>query len=301
MDQMDVRDFEVTTPDGRTLACQEGGALDGFPVLVHWGTPMGRMLFVDHVRDASERGIRLVSFDRPGYGGSSPLVDRTVADVAHDTELVANAIGAGRFGTWGISGGGPHALACAALLPTRVTAAASLAAVAPWGADGLDWYAGMGEDNVEEFGAALDGRDRLAPLLEDLRTQMLESDSKNAMEGFESLLSEPDKKAAAGGDIGRFLDANSRAGLAVSAEGWIEDDLAFTKPWGFEFDRIRVPVLLWQGVQDLMVPPDHGRWLAERIPNVDARISEEDGHLTLITSRVPETHQWLQQKSGIVT
>ena len=295
-----MRDFEVTTPDGRTLACQEGGAPDGFPVIVHWGTPMGRMLYEAHVRDAEERGIRLVSFDRPGYGGSSPLPGRSVADIANETELVADAIGAMRFATWGISGGGPHALACAALLPTRVTAAASLAAVAPYEAEGLDFLAGMGEDNIEEFGAALEGREALEPMLEKWRAQMAESDSDNALEGFESLLSEPDQEVASSGDVGRFMSANGKACLERSAEGWIEDDLAFTQPWGFEFDRIRVPVLLLQGVQDLMVPPDHGRWLAERIPNVEARISEEHGHLTLITTGVEEAHSWLLEKSGIV-
>ena len=296
-----MRDFEVTTPDGRTLACQEGGAPDGFPVIVHWGTPMGRTLYEAHVRDAEERGIRLVSFDRPGYGGSSPRPGRRVADMANETELIADAIGAMRFATWGISGGGPHALACAALLPTRVTAAASLAAVAPYEAEGLDFLAGMGEDNVEEFGAALEGRETLEPMLEKWRAEMVESDSDNALEGFESLLSEPDQAVASSGDVGRFLMANGKACLERSAEGWIEDDLAFTQPWGFEFERIRVPVLLLQGVQDLMVPPDHGRWLAGRIPNVEARISEEHGHLTLITAGVEEAHSWLLQKSGIVT
>lgn len=296
-----MRDFDVTTPDGRTLACQEGGALDGFPVIVHWGTPMGRMLYDAHTRDAEERGIRLVSFDRPGYGGSSPRPDRTVADVAYDTEAVADSIGADRFATWGISGGGPHALACAALLPTRVTAAASLASVAPWGVEGLDFLDGMGEENVTEFGAADEGRDVLVPLLEEWRQMMVTSSSHNALEGFESLLSPPDLEVANDGEVGRFLSANSRLGLADSAEGWVEDDLAFTRPWGFEFERIRVPVLLWQGVQDFMVPPDHGRWLADRIPNVEAHISDDDGHLTLITSRVPDTHAWLLEKSGVVT
>lgn len=297
---MDVRDFEVTTPDGRTLACREGGAADGFPVIVHWGTPMGRMLFDDHARRAEEQRIRLVSFDRPGYGRSSPLPGRTVADMAQETALVADAIGAERFATWGISGGGPHVLACAALLPTRVTAAASLASVAPFEAEGLDWYAGMGEDNVKEFGAAVKGRDALQPMLEELRERLLTAQPDNALEGFESLLSPPDKEVATGTEVGRFMSANTKMALESSAEGWIEDNLAFVRPWGFRFDRIRVPVLLWQGVQDQMVPPDHGRWLAGRVPNVDARILEEDGHLTLVTTRIPETHEWLLEKSGIV-
>jgi pimeloyl-ACP methyl ester carboxylesterase len=171
--------------------------------------------------------------------------------------------------------------------------------VAPWNADSLDWLAGMGEDNVEEFGAALKGRDALEPLLADWREQTLASESDNALEGFESLLGGPDKEAATG-ELGRFFSSNTKAGLQSSAEGWIEDDLAFTQPWGFEFANIRVPVLLWQGVHDQMVPPDHGRWLAERIPNVDARITDDDGHLTLMTTRVADTQAWLAEKSGLV-
>jgi pimeloyl-ACP methyl ester carboxylesterase len=259
---------------------------------------MGRSLYHAHVRDAEQDGIRLISFDRPGYGGSTPRPGRTVADIAQDTEAVADAVGAKRFATWGISGGGPHALACAALLPTRVTAAASLAAVAPWSVEGLDWYGGMGEDNIEEFGRALDGRDSLQPYIDENARAMLAAPVGSSFDALESLISGPDKEALAT-DVGRFLDTNTRAAVEDSSEGWIEDDLAFVEPWGFELESIHVPVLLWQGVHDLMVPPDHGRWLAERIPGVDARISEDDGHLTLITTRVPETHAWLLEKSGV--
>lgn len=295
-----MNEFELSTPDGRTLACQEAGPPDGLPVFVHWGTPMGRMLFEDHIADAENKKIRLISFDRPGYGGSSPLVDRRVAAIADDTAVIADAIGAERFATWGISGGGPPALACAALFPTRCTAAAVFAGAAPSDAEGLDWMAGMGEDNVIEYNAAFEGRDKLEPLLESIRRQILESESDNAFEELESLLSPPDKIVMKSTHVGRFVTANMKAGLASSAEGWIEDDLSHVKPWGFQLDAIRIPVLYWHGTQDLMVPTDHGRWFADHIPNVEAHISEVDGHLTLITTRVPEAHAWLLEKSGIV-
>src|SRR5690348_5574117 len=140
-------------PDGRTLRVHEAGAAEGPVVLVHQGTPMSGRLYEPHMRDAEKRGIRLLAYDRPGYGGSSPAPDRSVADAAADSAALADALGIERFAVWGISGGGPHALACAAQLPDRVVATASLASVAPIDAEGLDWLAGMGEMNLEEFAA----------------------------------------------------------------------------------------------------------------------------------------------------
>src|SRR5262249_35745471 len=122
---------DVTTPDGRTLRVHEAGPADGPTVLVHQGTPMSGILYAAHAGNAEEHGIRLLACDRPGYGGSTPAPGRSVADVATDVRAVADQLGVGRFAVWGISGGGPHALACAALLPDRVVAVGSLASVAP--------------------------------------------------------------------------------------------------------------------------------------------------------------------------
>src|SRR6202046_3829688 len=134
----------VQTSDGRTLAVEDSGDPAGRPVLVHNGTPNSRHLYGPNVRDAAERGLRLIGYDRPGYGGSSPQPGRTVADCAADVRAICDALGITRLVTWGISGGGPHLLATAALLPDLVVAAASLASLAPFDAGGLDWFAGMG-------------------------------------------------------------------------------------------------------------------------------------------------------------
>src|SRR5207247_7425926 len=120
-----------TSPDGRPLGLTTAGAADGPVVLAQQGTPMTGLLFEPHVRDAEERGIRLVSYDRPGYGGSTAAPDRSVADAAADVRAIADALEVEQLAVWGISGGGPHALACAAILPDRVVAVASLASVAP--------------------------------------------------------------------------------------------------------------------------------------------------------------------------
>lgn len=241
--------------------------------------------------------MRLVSHDRPGYGESDRLPGRSVADVAADVAAIADHLGIDRFATWGISGGGPHALACAALLPDRVTAAATLASVAPFGGEGLDFLAGMGEDNVTEFTLALNDHDGLRRLLEEWRPQILAAAPEQVFDMVESVVSDVDKAALSGG-LAEFFHACDAVGQHHGVDGWYDDDLAFAKPWGFDLASIRVPVLLWQGREDLMVPFGHGEWLADRIPNVEARLLDDEGHLSLAVNRVADTHEWLTSRSS---
>jgi pimeloyl-ACP methyl ester carboxylesterase len=282
----------VRAKDGRELRIVEAGAADGLAVLVHNGTPMSRLLFRPCVEDAEQRGIRLIGYDRPGYGGSTPHPGRKVADAARDVAAIADALDIDRLATWGISGGGPHALACAALLPERVVAAASLASVAPYPAEGLDWFAGMGEANVAEFGLTLEGREALEPFLRHERDAMLAAGPAGLAEAMWTLLS-PTDHAVLTGETADYMFEAFRAGNEERLDGWLDDDLAFAKPWGFELEQIEVPVLLWQGAEDRFVPFAHGEWLARRIPALDARLSHDDGHLTLLVRRLGEVHGWL--------
>jgi pimeloyl-ACP methyl ester carboxylesterase len=282
----------VGAEDGRVLCVVEGGDAKGKPVFVLHGTPESRLLYGPHVADASERGIRLISYDRPGYGGSSPMPGRKVADVTKDVASIADHLGVERFAVWGISGGGPHALACAALLPKRVVAAASLASPAPYPSPGLDWLSGQGEDNVAEFGAAMGGPKQLDRFLAPLRELLLKGNPEGMAKILETLLP-PVDKAAMSGELGDFLALSMKEGIRPGHEGWKEDDLAFISDWGFKPSDVSVPVLLWQGKEDKMVPFAHGLWLADHIPGVETRLSQEDGHLTLIQRRIPETHAWL--------
>jgi pimeloyl-ACP methyl ester carboxylesterase len=282
----------VRAKDGRELRIVQAGAADGLAVLVHNGTPMSRLLFRPCVEDAEQRGIRLIGYDRPGYGGSTPHPGRTVADASRDVAAIADALDIDRLATWGISGGGPHALACAALLPERVVAAASLASVAPYPAEGLDWFAGMGEANLAEFGLTLEGRDTLEPFLRHERDAMLAAGPAGLAEAMRTLLS-PADHAVFTGETADYMFEAFRAGNEERLDGWLDDDLAFAKPWGFELEQIDVPVLLWQGAEDRFVPFAHGEWLARRIPAVDARLSRDDGHLTLLVRRLGEVHGWL--------
>jgi pimeloyl-ACP methyl ester carboxylesterase len=211
---------------------------------------------------------------------------RRVVDCAADVAAILDAVGAERCYTVGTSGGGPHSLACAAALPERTRASGTIAGVAPWGESDLDFLAGMGPENVEEFGAALEGEERLRPVLERWAVELADVTPEQIAESLGGLVSDVDKRALTG-ELARWFVDSSREALRVSIDGWLDDDLAFTRPWGFDLGSIEVPVLLRQGEQDLMVPPAHGRWLAARIAGVDARIDPSHGHISLGASLGP--------------
>jgi pimeloyl-ACP methyl ester carboxylesterase len=285
-------EHRIKTPDGRTLAVQEGGDPDGKPVLAHNGTPNSRQLYAPHVTDAAARGIRLISYDRPGYGESSPQPGRTIASAADDVRAICSALGISRLAAWGVSGGGPHVLACAALLPDLVAAAASLASLAPYPADGLDWFAGMGQENVDDFKLAIADPAASRAKAEQDRAGMLSASAEDLHTQFATLLS-PTDAAVLTGAVAEYLALCVRDGLAPGVEGWTEDGLAMAGPWGFSIADITVPVLVMHGREDQFVPFGHGQWLAAHVPGAQARLLDHDGHLTLTESRIGEVHSWL--------
>jgi pimeloyl-ACP methyl ester carboxylesterase len=285
----------VVSVDGRDLAVLDAGDESGPAVIGSHGTPGSALIWRGVVEDAEARGMRVIGYDRPGYGKSDPDPGRRVADAAADVAAIADAFEIERFAVVGGSGGGPHALACAALLPDRVVAAASLAGVAPYPAEGLDWLDGMGQDNLDEFAATLEGRETLEPFLRKQADGMLSAEPETLVEALASLCSPPDVAVLTGEFAEYLLDATRRA-ISESLEGWIEDDFVFMEPWGFELGDIAVPVQLWHGVEDRFVPVAHGRWLAERIPGVETHISEEDGHLSIQLGRVGDVNAWLLER-----
>ena len=278
----------ISLPDGRRLELHEAGDPDGFPVIVHHGTPGSGVLYDRWESD----GVRLIGFDRPGYGGSSRKLGRDIAAVAADVEGVADALELERFATWGISGGGPHALACAALCGRRLTAAASLAAVAPWGAEGLDWFAGMGEDNVKEFDLVLAGEEALRPSIERDRAELLGTTPDGLRETFATLLG-PADLAATTGSLAQWLYDSMTHGIRDTGHGWTDDNLAFVASWGFDLAAIDRPVLVVQGGDDRFVPSPHGDWIAARVPGREAWLDNAHGHLTILEDLVPDVHAWL--------
>jgi pimeloyl-ACP methyl ester carboxylesterase len=281
----------ITLADGRLLDIADAGG-DGRVLLFHHGTP-GSVTPLPHLAEAAGRcGLRMVTYSRAGYGASSRRAGRTVADVVTDVEQVLDHLGVDRCATGGWSGGGPHALAMAALLPDRTTGALVIAGVAPYDADGLDFMAGMGEQNVEEFGGALEGEDGLRSFLESQLSGMQHADGPGLIEEMSSLLPDVDR-ALLTDEFGESLSANIREGLRTGVDGWLDDDLAFTRPWGFDLGAITVPVQLWQGTEDLMVPFAHGRWLADHVAGVDAHLLEGEGHLSVGVGAVDQMFEAL--------
>jgi len=283
------------TPDGRTLAIEDTGDPAGRPVLVHNGTPNSRHLYGPAAADAAARGLRLIGYDRPGYGGSTPQPGRTVADCAADARAICAELGIERLAMWGVSGGGPHVLACAALLPDLVTAAASLASLAPADAEGLDWFDGMGQDNADDYRLLRTDPDAVRAKLESDREQALAASAADLAKMLQTLLT-PTDAAILTGEFAEYLAYADREGLAPGTQGWWDDGVAHASPWGFELSAIGVPVLLMHGRHDQFVPFGHGQWLAARIPGVDARLLDHDGHLTLETNRIGEVHAWLAER-----
>jgi pimeloyl-ACP methyl ester carboxylesterase len=285
----------IPMENGRELSFKTWGEKKGLPVVVHHGTPGSGSLFAPWIKHAESRGLQLISYDRPGYGGSTPDPGRSVADAARDVAAIAEFLGLQRIAVWGASGGGPHSLACAALLPDLVVAGATLASPAPYAAPGLDWLAGMGQDNIEEFGAALEGRDSVAKYIEGQVPALLSSDTEEMVVEMRSLLS-PIDAAAFTDDFGDYLLENLRAGIEQRRDGWIDDDQAFIQDWGFDIAEIKIPVLIVHGGQDKFVPLSHSEWLAGHIGTAETSFFPDEGHLSLARYHVAEIDEWLLNK-----
>lgn len=290
-----MKEQAVRPEPGRKLQVREEGDPTGKPVFVLHGTPGSRLMYGPIVADAAKKGLRLISYDRPGYGGSTPQPGRRVVDTAADVAAIAAALGLERFGVWGHSGGGAPALACAAVLGSRVVGAASLSGVAPYPAEGLDWIAGSGELNETDFRLML--RDRNAWEIKNRkdREEMLNWNADQLREGLASLCSDVDKQALTD-EFVAFLLAQGREGLRPGNEGMKDDNLSEIKPWGFDLAKIRVPVQIWHGGRDRFVPVTHGQWVSARIPNADVHLERDQGHLTVFLRRVPLAQSWLAAK-----
>ena len=270
----------IPLPDGREIDVLTTGPEDGFPLVVHEGTPSGLVLNSKLAGAAAERGLRPVLMARPGYERSTPRPGRRVRDVAADVAGVLDALGAGAFVSIGMSGGGPHSLGCAALLPGRCLAAASVAGVGPYLADGLDFLAGMGAENVTEFGLAARGAAALTRYLDQEAVALREVTGEQVAAALGGLISAADAGVLAG-EFAAELAASLRASVRAGVAGWRDDDLAFTVDWGFSLDALAGRAAIWQGDQDRMVPYAHGQWLAAYIPGARVHLEPGAGHLTM--------------------
>ncbi|WP_424214512.1 alpha/beta fold hydrolase [Streptomyces sp. BI20] len=281
----------VRAADGRALTVETMGDPEGRPIFLLHGTPGCRLGPTPRGMTLYHRGIRLISPDRPGYGGSDRLPGRTVADAAADVAAVADALGLDRFAVVGRSGGAPHALACAALLPDRVTRTAALVALAPRDAEGLDWFEGMTPFNVREYTTAGHDPDTLIARLTE-RADAIRVDPGRLLYELRHELSPDDRAYIADANLRRMLELNYQEAVRVSAWGWIDDALALARPWGLDPADIPGPVLLWHGEQDVFSPIGHSRWLAERIPRAIAAFDPRGAHFAALGA-LPRILLWL--------
>ncbi|MGO9780360.1 MAG: alpha/beta fold hydrolase [Streptosporangiaceae bacterium] len=278
---METEHATIQLTDGRTVEVLAYGPRDGLPLVTHHGTPAGGLVsFPLAIDTEAARRLRTIHFARPGYGQSTPRPGRRAADVAADVAEILDALDVETFITWGRSGGGPHALACAALLPGRCLAAASIAGVAPRDAEGLDWTAGMGPENVQEFTAAERSPAELTAFLEKEAAALATVTGADIIEGLGGLIGGADK-AVLTGEYADYQAESFRAALRHGIAGWYQDDMAFVAPWGFALSGDLAPIAVWQGDQDRMVPFGHGQWLAGHIPGAHAHLLPGEGHLSL--------------------
>jgi pimeloyl-ACP methyl ester carboxylesterase len=288
---MNETEIPVPARDGRRLTAAAYGPHDGHPVISMHGTPGSRLQAPPDVSLLDRTGIRLITYDRPGYGASTRHKGRRVVDAAVDVATVADAFAVQRFAVLGFSGGGPHALAAAALLPDRVTRCAAVASVAPMDAQGLDFFAGMSPGNLEEFDAALAGLDTLEIALDAVAGAVAE-DVYAFLAALRADLPEVDAAVLDRPDVNQLYADSVGEGLREGPGGWVDDDLAFAAPWGFDVGRISVPVGVWHGTLDTLVPVAHAGWLAQVVPGAEGHLVVGAGHLGML-DQLGEIFVWL--------
>ncbi|MEO7262107.1 MAG: alpha/beta hydrolase [Jatrophihabitantaceae bacterium] len=280
----------ITASDGRSLGVAQWGDPEGSALFSLHGTPGSRFGRPPDEAGLERAGLRVVTYDRPGYGVSDRLPGRRVVDCAQDVATIADALGIGRFAVTGGSGGGPHALAVAARLGSRVTAAECRVGAAPFDAEGLDWWAGMDPKNVQEFGWAIEGEqvlhENLARLAQQDLARIAQDPSKILSDDWQ--LADADRDKLARPDVQLVFVEAMRGAFAAGAWGWVDDDLAFLTGWGFGLDEIDVPVTVRYGAQDVLVPAGHGDWLASHVPAATVVVHTEGGHLSDPDTQIEE-------------
>lgn len=270
----------VTVSDGRSLDVLAGAPGPSTGLLFHHGTPGNAPRYRNWFAAVEARGLRPLAYSRPGYATSTRHPGRSVASAVADSVELLDQLGIGDFYSVGGSGGGPHSIACAALLPDRCRAAAALVTIAPWGAPGLDFYADMAQINLDEFGASLAGEQALRELLAVEGEPFRHVTGQGMVEALGDALPAADQ-AVATGEWAENEAFGLRRALERGFDGWVDDDLAFVQPWGFDLAAIRVPVHIWQGELDRLVPWSHGEWLAQHIPGARFTLAPGEGHFSL--------------------
>jgi pimeloyl-ACP methyl ester carboxylesterase len=271
----------IGVSDGRRVAIDCLGDPKGFPVFLLHGTPGSHSGPVPRASLLYQLGVRLISYDRPGYGDSDRHKGRNVAAAAWDVLDIADRLGLDTFGVVGRSGGGPHALACAALIgEMRLRSVAVLVGLAPSNATGIDWFEGMADSNVHEYElAALDEDEAVVADLT-RRADEISQDPESLLNALEKEMADDDRRIASDVGIRRHLVETYREAIKNGPGGWIDDVLAFRSPWGFELGKITTPVRLWHGDQDVFSPIAHSHWMADKIPSANIEVGLGAAHFS---------------------
>lgn len=281
---VDARTHIVRLPDGRQLEVRDVGSREGAPLLFYPCTPSAAVSCELLEGPATSRGFRMICYSRPGYGRSTPRFDPAealVANDAADTAAVLDSLGIRQFVALAWSGGGPRAFACAALLPDRCVAAASVASLVPPGAEGTSLEAGMRQENVAEFQAAAEGLDALAANIEQQIAPLVGATDAQLLEFFAAMLSPPDQRALQT-ELGDYLVRTMRHSLRQGPIGWRDDTLSALRPWGFSLADIAVPMTIYHGTEDGNLDPSQAVWLHEHVPSSRLHLLDGEGHVSLM-------------------
>jgi pimeloyl-ACP methyl ester carboxylesterase len=268
---------EFTLSSGITLEYLDNGVDSQNAILLHHGTPGCALAWEEWV--GHERDVRAIAVTRPGYGNSKRNAGRSVATDLHLQSEILNNFGVEKFVSIGWSGGGPHALNMTR--EPRCVAAFTLAGVGEFGREDLNFLEGMGPENHEEFGEAVKGEKEISAWMDINALPMKAVTGSQIIEAFGGLIGDADKKALTA-EFAEEMAAAMRHSISVSYAGWIDDDLAFCQPFGFDIESIDKPVIIWQGDEDFMVPQAHGEWLHKHIPNSQLKFVPGHGHISLV-------------------
>ncbi len=268
-----------TTKDGNRIDYFDSKQGDGL-LIYHHGTPAAGPMDDFIVDTASKNNLRVVELVRPGYGNSTRIKGRNVAQIADIAIELADHLGHDKFVSMGWSGGGPHVLATVSHKSNRCLAGVCIAGVAPFEAEGLDFLANMGEDNIVEFGAALESEEALSNFMDSAYRVLKDVQGPDVIDAMASLLPPADREILTG-DYADHEAMVFRWAVSTGTDGWFDDDIAFTRPWGFDLKDVNHPVSIWQGSEDLMVPTAHGQWLTKHVPNSSANLLDGHGHLSI--------------------
>jgi pimeloyl-ACP methyl ester carboxylesterase len=281
----DMKELDLKLADGRTLHVYDSAPGDDGRLAVVWhhGTPNLGVPPQPLYEAGDWLGIRWISFDRPGYGGSTASPGRTLASVAADLTTVVDDLGIDTFALMGYSGGGSYALASAAILGERVEAVTTFAAIAPYDADGLDWYDGMVTSGLASLRAAAAGR-----------AAKVAHESSGVEYDPEFTAADVAMFDGPWGWLGSIAGDKS---MPNGRDGLIDDDCSYTVDWGCDPTTITAPTLLVHGTNDGIIPSSHGRWLADRLPTATLDLHPGDSHISVL-AHAESGLEWIRERTG---